>query len=89
MLKDVLTLSGSVRYDKQTNFKGKLTPRFTAVIRVAKDNNIRLSYQTAYRFPSNQNQFISLRLGGGSSYLIGCLPQFQTYYKLNSTLPVM
>ncbi|MGB3155559.1 MAG: TonB-dependent receptor [Chitinophagaceae bacterium] len=87
LLKDVLTLSGSVRYDKQTNFKGKLTPRFTAVIRVAKDNNIRLSYQTAYRFPSNQNQFISLRLGGGSSYLIGCLPQFQTYYKLNSTLP--
>ncbi len=87
LLKDVLTLSGSARYDKQTNFKGKLTPRLTAVIRVAKDNNIRLSYQTAYRFPSNQNQYISLRLGGGSSFLIGCLPEFQTYYKLNSTLP--
>ena len=87
LLKDVLTLSASGRYDKQTNFKGKLTPRLTAVIRVAKDNNVRLSYQTAYRFPSNQNQYISLRLGGGSSFLIGCLPEFQTYYKLNSTLP--
>jgi len=84
---DVLTLSASGRYDKQTNFEGKFTPRFTAVIRVAKDNNVRLSYQTAYRFPSNQNQYISLRLGGGSSFLIGCLPEFQTYYKLNSTLP--
>jgi outer membrane receptor protein involved in Fe transport len=82
-----LTITASGRYDKQSNFKGKLTPRATAVIRVAKDNNIRLSYQTAYRFPSNQNQYISLRLGGGSSFLIGCLPEFQTYYKLNGARP--
>lgn len=87
LLNDVLTLSASGRYDKQTNFEGKFTPRLTAVIKVAKDNNIRLSYQTAYRFPSNQNQYISLRLGGGSSFLIGCLPEFQSYYKLNSTKP--
>jgi outer membrane receptor for ferrienterochelin and colicin len=87
LFKELLTLTGSGRFDKQTNFKGKFTPRFTAVIRVAKDNNFRLSYQTAYRFPSNQNQYINLRLGGGSSYLIGSLPEFQTLYKLNSTLP--
>ncbi len=87
LLNDVLTLSASGRYDKQTNFEGKFTPRFAAVIRVAKDNNLRLSYQTSYRFPSNQNQYISLRLGGGSSFLIGSLPEFQTYYKLNSTKP--
>ncbi|MFN8291665.1 MAG: carboxypeptidase-like regulatory domain-containing protein [Chitinophagaceae bacterium] len=87
LFSDVLTLTASGRYDKQTNFKGKFTPRVTAVIRVAKDNNFRLSYQSAYRFPSNQNQYISLRLGGGSSFLIGCLPEFQTYYKLNSTRP--
>ncbi len=87
LLNDVLTLIGSGRYDKQTNYSGKFTPRFAAVIRVAKENNIRLSYQTSYRFPSNQNQYISLRLGGGSSYLIGSLPEFQTYYKLNSTKP--
>ena len=86
-LNDVLTLSASGRYDKQTNFDGKFTPRFAAVIRVAKENNLRLSYQTSYRFPSNQNQYISLRLGGGTSYLIGSLPQFQDYYKLNSTKP--
>ncbi len=85
LINDILTLTASGRYDKQTNFEGKFTPRFAAVIRVAKDNNIRLSYQTSYRFPSNQNQYINLRLGGGSSYLIGCLPYFQDKYQLNST----
>lgn len=83
LFNDVLTLSASGRYDKQTNFKGRFTPRFTSTIKVAKDNFIRLSYQTAYRFPSNQNQYINLRLGGGSSFLIGCLPEFQSYYGLN------
>ena len=87
LLNDVLTLLASGRYDKQTNFDGKFTPRFAAVIKVAKDNNIRLSYQTSYRFPSNQNQYINLRIGGGTSFLIGSLPQFQTAYKLNSTKP--
>ncbi len=87
LLNDALTLTASGRYDKQTNFEGKFTPRVTAVIRVAKENNLRLSYQTAYRFPSNQNQYISLRLGGGSSFLIGSLPEFQTYYKLNGARP--
>lgn len=85
LLNDVLTLGASGRYDKQTNFKGRFTPRFTAVIKVAKDNNFRLSYQTAYRFPTMQNQYIALSTG--TAVLIGCLPEFQTYYKLNSTLP--
>lgn len=85
LLNDVLTLSVSGRYDKQTNFDGKFTPRATATIRVAKENYLRLSYQTAYRFPSNQNQYISLVTGSG--VLMGCLPEFQTYYKLNSTRP--
>ena len=84
---EVLTLTGAMRYDVQTNFDGRWTPRLTAVVKVAKDNNIRVSFQTAYRFPSNQNQYINLRLGGGSSFLIGSLPEFQTLYKLNSTLP--
>ena len=85
MLNDALTLTASGRYDKQTNFEGKFTPRLSAVIRVAKENFLRLSYQTAYRFPTNQNQYISLVTGSG--VLMGCLPEFQDYYKLNSTLP--
>ncbi|MBM3915014.1 MAG: TonB-dependent receptor [Sphingomonadales bacterium] len=82
---DGLTLSASGRYDRQTNFKGRFTPRLSAVIKVAKENFLRLSYQTSYRFPTNQNQYISLVTGSG--VLMGCLPQFQDYYKLNSTRP--
>ena len=85
LLNDNLTLTASGRYDKQTNFDGKFTPRVSAVIKVANENFVRLSYQSAYRFPTNQNQYISLVTGSGS--LIGCLPSFQDYYKLNSTRP--
>lgn len=85
MFRDVLTVSFSLRNDKQTNFKARSTPRVTAVVKAAKDNYIRLSYQSAYRFPTNQDQYISLVTGAGT--LIGCLPEFQDYYKLRSTLP--
>jgi len=82
MFDDFLTLTGAIRYDVQTNFDGRWTPRVTAVMRVAKDNNIRLSFQTAYRFPANQNQYIDLNTG--SVILIGALPEFITYYGLNT-----
>lgn len=82
LLNDALTLTAAGRYDKQTNFEGRFTPRFTAVLKVAKDNFVRASYQTAYRFPTNQDQYISLITGAGT--LIGCLPEFQDYYGLNS-----
>ena len=85
LFNDYLTLSASGRFDKQTNFDPRFTPRFTAVFKLVKDNFIRLSYQSAYRFPSNQNQYISLVTGSGT--LMGALPEFQNFYKLNSTLP--
>ena len=59
------------------------TPRATALIRVFPNNNIRVSYQTAYRFPSTQDQYINL-LTGGSNRLIGGLPEFNTYFKFNT-----
>ena len=82
-INDVLKLTASVRYDKNDNFKGQFTPRFSALVRVAKDNNIRLSYQTAYRFPSTQDQYINL-LTGGANRLIGGLESFATYFKFGS-----
>ena len=51
-------------------------------MRVAKDNDIRVSFQTGYRFPANQNQYIDLNTG--SVTLIGALPEFITYYGLNT-----
>jgi outer membrane receptor protein involved in Fe transport len=77
---DLLKINLAGRYDKSTNFKGKFTPRVTAVFQVAKDNFIRASYQTAYRFPSTQNQYINLQTG--SARLIGGLQQFVDYYQL-------
>lgn len=59
-----LTLAG--RYDKNENFEGRFTPRATALIKVADNKNVRLSYQSAYRFPSTQQQFIDLSVGGGT-----------------------
>jgi len=78
---DFLKLSVSGRYDKNSNFKGRFTPRATALFKVAKDNYIRASFQTAYRFPTTQNQFINLQTG--SARLIGGLPQFISAYGLN------
>jgi outer membrane receptor protein involved in Fe transport len=82
-LEDMLKITVAGRYDKSTNFNGRFTPRVTAVFQVAKDNFIRASFQTAYRFPSNQNQYIDLLTG--EARLIGGLPQFITYYGLQGT----
>jgi outer membrane receptor protein involved in Fe transport len=79
---DILKLTAAGRYDKNSNFQGRFTPRFTAVYEVAKDNFIRASYQTAYRFPSTQNQYIDLQTG--SAHLIGGLPQFIQHYGLTT-----
>jgi outer membrane receptor protein involved in Fe transport len=82
LLNDVLTLTAAGRYDKHVNFDGRFTPRVTATVQVAKDNNIRASYQTAYRFPTNQDQYINLNTV--SVILIGLIPEFQSYYNLNN-----
>jgi outer membrane receptor for ferrienterochelin and colicin len=78
-----LKLTGSARYDKNENFEGRFTPRISAVISPVRDHNIRLSYQTAYRFPSTQDQWINLQTP--ASRLIGGLPEFNTYLKFNQS----
>ena len=78
LIDDKLKITASGRYDKNDNFKGYFTPRFSAVATVAKDHNIRASFQNAYRFPSNQNQWINLNTGAG--ILIGGLPSLRDYY---------
>lgn len=77
-----LKLTGAIRYDKTENFEGKWTPRIAVVYTVAPDNNIRLSYQTGYKLPTNQDQYIDLNVG--RARLIGGLPQFEDKYNLNS-----
>ncbi|MFT3679310.1 MAG: TonB-dependent receptor [Ferruginibacter sp.] len=79
LLNDVLKITVSGRYDKNENFKGRFTPRVTALVKVAENNNIRLSYQTAYRFPSTQQQWIRLDVGGNVK-LVGGNKFFDSYY---------
>ncbi len=77
-----ITLSG--RYDKSQNFKGRFTPRATAVFKLSENNNLRFSYQTAYRFPSTQQQWIDLQVGGGIR-LVGGIPYFTNKYNFVTT----
>ncbi|MEP7238635.1 MAG: TonB-dependent receptor, partial [Ferruginibacter sp.] len=72
-----ITLSG--RYDKNENFKGRVTPRATLLFKIKENNNFRVSYQTAYRFPSNQQQYINLAVGSNVR-LIGGSPGFRTLF---------
>ena len=82
LLSDKLKLTLSGRFDKSSNFEGRFTPRVTGVYTVAPNNNIRLSYQTGYRNPTTQNQYIDLSVGGGVTRLIGGLPEILTKYNL-------
>ena len=82
LFEDVLKLSVSGSYDKNQNFDPRFTPRVSAVVKIAKDNNLRFSYQEAYRFPSTQNQWINLVVSGGT-VLAGGLQQMIDYYNLN------
>ena len=58
--------------DKNEDFKAQFTPRGTALVKLAKDQNLRFSYQTAYRFASTQQKYIHLDVG--SYTLLGGLP---------------
>jgi iron complex outermembrane receptor protein len=60
---DNLKLTASIRYDKNENFKGSFTPRFSAVYTVDKTSNFRASYQTGFRNPTPVDQFIHLNVG--------------------------
>lgn len=80
-----LKLTASGRFDKSKNFKGRFTPRVSAVYTVAENQNIRLSYQNAFRIPHNQNQYIDLDVV--TSRLIGGLDEFKTTYNLIGNQP--
>jgi outer membrane receptor protein involved in Fe transport len=71
---DRLKLTGSIRYDKNENFDGIVSPRISAVFTSGEDrqHNFRGSFQTGFRNPTTQGQFIyfpttSILLGGTES----------------------
>jgi len=71
---DRLKLTGSLRYDKNENFDGQFNPRISSVFKLTDSQNIRASYQTGFRNPTTQGQYIDLnvltaRLLGGLPFL--------------------
>ena len=71
---DRLKFTGSVRYDKAQNFDGFYSPRVSFVYSAGdkKQHNFRASYQTGFRNPTTQDQYIGLDLGPFA--LIGSAP---------------
>lgn len=82
LFNDILKVTVSGRYDKNVNFAGHFTPRASAVLKLTKDHNLRFSYQSAYRFPTTQNQWINLNTSQGR--LMGGLPQLRDFYKFSA-----
>lgn len=74
-LDDRLKFTGSLRYDKSQNFDGNISPRISFVYSAgaSKNHNFRLSYQTGFRNPTTQDQYIGLDLGPFA--LIGSAPE--------------
>ncbi|RRB12645.1 TonB-dependent receptor [Larkinella knui] len=79
---EILKLTGSVRYDKNQNFKGQFSPRLSAVLTLAKIHNFRASFQRGFRIPTAQAQYIDLNTP--TSHLIGGLPLFRQKYNFTS-----
>lgn len=74
-MEDRLKLVASIRYDKSQNFDGNVSPRVSLVYSAGaqKTHNFRASYQTGFRNPTTQDQYIGLDLGPFA--LIGSAPE--------------
>lgn len=71
---DRLKLTASLRYDKAQNFEGNYSPRVSLAYAAGeqKNQNFRASFQTGFRNPSAQDQYIGLNVG--RAFLIGSAP---------------
>lgn len=84
---DRLKFTGSIRYDKAQNFDGNVSPRvsLTYSLGKGKTRNVRASFQTGFRNPTTQDQYIGL--DAGSAILIGSAPDNLDRYT-SAPLPV-
>lgn len=81
-----LKITASMRYDKAKNFEGNYSPRVSLVYSGGqnKNHNFRGSFQTGFRNPSTQDQYIGFNVG--SAILLGSAPDNLTRYV--ETLPI-
>ncbi len=71
---DRLKFTGSIRYDKAQNFDGNVSPRISFAYSAGEErnHNLRASFQTGFRNPTTQDQYIGLATAGGT--LVGSAP---------------
>ena len=71
---DRLKFTGSIRYDKAQNFDGNVSPRVSLSYSLGegKTRNLRASFQTGFRNPTTQDQYIGL--DAGRAILVGSAP---------------
>ncbi|CAM1345424.1 TonB-dependent receptor [Tenacibaculum amylolyticum] len=74
LMDDRLKLTGSIRYDKAQNFDGNFSPRisFAYAAGEQRNHNFRASFQTGFRNPTTQDQYIGLDVG--RAFLVGSAP---------------
>ncbi len=73
-MEDKMKFTGSIRYDKAQNFDGNVSPRLSLVFSPdeEKKHNFRASFQTGFRNPTTQDQYIGLDVG--NAILVGSAP---------------
>jgi outer membrane receptor protein involved in Fe transport len=70
LMDDNLSLTASMRYDKQDVMEdANITPRLGLLYKLSDNSNIRVSAQVGYRNPTNQDKFIGLF--NGEEVLLG------------------
>ncbi len=80
---DRLKFTGSIRYDKAKNFDGNVSPRVSVSYSLGqgKTRNLRASFQTGFRNPTTQDQYIGL--DAGQAILVGSAPDNLDRYTSN------
>jgi len=84
LLKERLRITGAFRFDKNQYFDAEYTPRFSLIYFLSsdKEQSIRGTFQTAYRFPAISNQWVDLDAGIFRS--IGGMEEVRDAYGFNS-----
>ena len=80
---DRLKFTGSIRFDKAQNFDANMSPRLSLVYSAGeyKNHNFRAAFQTGFRNPTTQDQYIGLN--AGAALLVGSAPDNLDRYTSN------
>lgn len=84
LLRERLRITAAFRYDKNQYFEAEYTPRFSLIFFLddSKEQSVRGTFQTAYRFPSTASQWVDLDAGVFRS--IGGMEEVRNHYGFNA-----